>query len=161
MNRYAPILLVEDNPDDELLILRAFKANKISNDVIVVRDGQEAVDWLRGEGAYDGRDLSVLPHLVLLDLKLPKLSGLEVLAIIRSDWHTHRLPVVILTSSDEERDVLQGYELRANSYIHKPVDFDQFVVAVTQLGLYWLVLNNTPSFSPAAVGEEAETPASA
>lgn len=135
------ILLVEDNPDDVALTLRAFKKNNIVNDVTVARDGVEALDFLFGMGAYEGRDTSVQPALVLLDLKLPKVDGLEVLQRIRADERTKLLPVVILTSSREQQDLISGYSLGANSYIRKPVDFSQFIEAVRQLGLYWLVLN--------------------
>ena len=138
------ILLVEDNPDDELLTLRAFKKNNISNEVVVARDGVEALDYLFATGAYEGRDTADTPQVVLLDLKLPKLSGLEVLRKMRADPLTKLLPVIILTTSNEESDVLSGYEFGANSYIRKPVDFTQFVEAVRQLGLYWLVLNQAP-----------------
>lgn len=138
------ILLVEDNPDDEALTLRALKKNNIKNEVTIARDGVEALDYLFGSGAHAGRDLSLLPQIVLLDLKLPKVDGLEVLRRIRSDPRTRLLPVVILTSSKEEKDLIDGYSLGANSYIRKPVDFDQFTEAVRQLGLYWLVLNETP-----------------
>jgi two-component system response regulator len=138
------ILLVEDNPDDEALTLRALKMNKIRNEVVVVRDGVEALDYLFGQGAHAGRDPSVLPQVTLLDLKLPKLDGLEVLRRIRADERTKRLPVVILTSSKEERDLLDGYELGANSYVRKPVEFGAFAEAIRQLGLYWLVLNEAP-----------------
>jgi CheY-like chemotaxis protein len=135
------ILLVEDNPDDEALTLRALKKNNIRNEVVIARDGPEALDYLFGLRAYEGRDTSVLPQIVLLDLNLPKLDGLEVLRKIRSDERTKRLPVVILTSSKEDRDLLTGYDLGANSYVRKPVDFTEFAEAVRQLGLYWLVLN--------------------
>jgi two-component system response regulator len=138
------ILLVEDNPDDEALTLRAFKKNNISNEVVVARDGAEALDYFFGTGAYDGRDLGVMPAITLLDLKLPKVDGLEVLGRLRGDERTKLLPVVILTSSKEDQDLLNGYRLGANSYIRKPVDFGQFVEAVRQLGLYWLVLNESP-----------------
>ncbi len=138
------ILLVEDNPDDEALTLRAFEKNNITNEIVVVRDGVEALDWLFAEGAHAGRDRSVLPEVVLLDLKLPKVDGLEVLRRIRADEHTRLLPVIILTTSEEESDRLAGYSLGANSYIRKPVDFSQFIEAVRQLGLYWLVLNESP-----------------
>lgn len=135
------ILLVEDNPDDEVLTLRALERNNILNEVAVVRDGAEALDYLFGQGAHSARDIRRLPELVLLDLKLPKIDGLEVLRRIRSEPLTRRLAVVILTSSNEERDIISGYDLGANSYIRKPVDFNQFMEAVRQLGLYWLVLN--------------------
>ncbi len=138
------LLLVEDNPDDEALTLRALKQNKISNEVVVARDGAEALDFLFCTGAYVNRDRHVLPEVVLLDLKLPKIDGLEVLRRLRADERTRLLPVVILTSSGEEQDLVTGYRLGANSYIRKPVDFDQFVEAVRNLGLYWLVLNQTP-----------------
>ncbi|HET6202150.1 MAG TPA: response regulator [Planctomycetota bacterium] len=140
MNR-KPILLVEDNPDDEALTLRAFRRSRIANEVVVARDGAEALDYLFGAGKHAGRDPNDLPSVVLLDLKLPKIDGLQVLRRIRSDPRTRLLPVVILTSSIEERDRLSGYELGANSYVRKPVDFDQFAGAAEQLGLYWLVLN--------------------
>ncbi len=138
------ILLVEDNPDDEALTLRALKKNNIMNEVVVVRDGAEALDYLFAEGRHEGRDTSLMPQVVLLDLKLPKLDGLEVLRRLRADERTRLLPVVILTSSDEERDIVEGYSLGANSYIRKPVDFNQFIESVRQLGLYWLVLNQSP-----------------
>ena len=138
------ILLVEDNPDDEALTLRALKKNKVANSVIVARDGAEAVDFLFGTGAHAGRDVNDLPQIVLLDLKLPKLDGFEVLRRIRADDRTKMLPVVILTSSKEERDVVQGYRDGCNSYVRKPVNFDEFVEAARQLGLYWLLLNEGP-----------------
>jgi two-component system response regulator len=138
------ILLVEDNPDDEALTLRALKKNNIGNNVVVARDGVEALDFLFTTGTYEGRDPEVMPQLILLDLKLPKIDGLEVLRQLRGDERTHFLPVVILTSSKEEQDLINGYSLGANSYIRKPVDFAQFMEAVRQLGLYWLVLNEMP-----------------
>lgn len=138
------ILLVEDNPDDELLTRRALKKNNIGNEVVVARDGVEALDYLFGTGAHEGRDLSELPQVMLLDLKLPKIDGLGVLRRVRADERTRLLPVVILTSSREQQDLVDGYGCGANSYIRKPVDFAQFIEAVRQLGLYWLVLNETP-----------------
>ena len=138
------ILLVEDNPRDEALTLRALKKSNIANDVVVVRDGVEALDYLFGTGTHDGRDLSVMPQLVLLDLKLPKVDGLEVLRKLRSSQRTRRLPVVVFTSSSEEEDVISSYSLGANSYVRKPVEFEQFLEATKQLGLYWLVLNEAP-----------------
>jgi len=138
------ILLVEDNPDDEALTLRALHKNKLANGVVVARDGAEAVDFLFGTGAHAGRDVNDLPQIVLLDLKLPKLDGFEVLRRIRADDRTKMLPVVILTSSKEERDVVQGYRDGCNSYVRKPVNFDEFVEAARQLGLYWLLLNEGP-----------------
>jgi two-component system response regulator len=138
------ILLVEDNPDDETLTLRALKKSKILNELIVARDGAEALDFLFGTGAYAGRDTSIQPQLILLDLKLPKVDGLEVLKRLRADPRTALLPVTILTTSNEERDIITSYQLGVNSYIRKPVDFDSFIEAVRQLGLYWLVLNTPP-----------------
>jgi CheY-like chemotaxis protein len=138
------ILLVEDNPDDEALTLRALKKNDIQNQVVVARDGAQALEYLFGTGERKERDPEVSPQLVLLDLKLPRVDGLEVLRRIRADERTRLLPVVILTSSKEQRDLVEGYGYGANSYIRKPVDFGQFVEAVRQLGLYWLVLNETP-----------------
>ena len=138
------ILLVEDNPDDEILALRALNKNHIFNKVVVARDGSEALDFLFGTGAHAGRDLGNPPQVVLLDLKLPKISGLEVLKRIREDDRTRLQPVVILTSSKEEQDLMGSYSLGVNSYIRKPVDYGQFTEAVRQIGLYWLVLNETP-----------------
>ena len=138
------ILLVEDNPDDEALTLRAFKKNKIKNEIVVAHDGVEALDFLFGTGRHAGRDLSVMPEVVLLDLKLPKLDGLDVLRRIRADHRTNLLPVVVLTSSNEEKDLVDTYSLGANSYIRKPVDFVEFTEAVGQLGLYWFQLNQPP-----------------
>jgi len=138
------ILLVEDNPDDEALTLRALKKNNISNDVHVARDGVEALDFLFSRDDHADRNPDHQPQLILLDLKLPRLDGLEVLKEIRSNPVTRLLPVVILTTSNEERDVVGCYELGANSFIRKPVDFNQFIEAVRQLGLYWLVLNESP-----------------
>jgi len=138
------ILLVEDNPDDVELTVRALKKGNILNEIVVVRDGVEALDYLFGTGAYAGRDLSIMPTVVMLDLKLPKIDGLEVLRYMRADERTKFIPVVILTSSREEQDLLNGYRLGANSYIRKPVDFAQFIEAVHQLKLYWLILNELP-----------------
>jgi CheY-like chemotaxis protein len=138
------IVLVEDNPNDETLTLRALKKNNIANEVVVVRDGAEALDFLFRQGAYAGRDPDQVISVVLLDLKLPKVDGLEVLKKLRKNPKTKLLPVVVLTSSKEEQDMIQSYSLGANSYIRKPVDFAQFIEAVKQLGLYWLVLNETP-----------------
>ena len=135
------ILLVEDNPDDEALTLRALKKNKIANSVVVARDGVEAVDYLFGTGAHAGRDVNDVPQIVLLDLKLPKLDGFDVLRRIRADDRTKFLPVVVLTSSKEERDVIQSYRDGCNSYVRKPVNFDEFLEAARQLGMYWLLLN--------------------
>ncbi|MGE0746662.1 MAG: response regulator [Rhodospirillales bacterium] len=139
------ILLVEDNPDDEALTLRAFRKNNIKNDIVVARDGAEALDYLFGTGAHAGRDPGDLPEVVLLDLKLPKVDGLEVLRKIREDERTRLLPVVILTSSKEEQDIASGYRLGCNSYVRKPVNFDDFIAAVNQLGMYWLLLNLPPT----------------
>lgn len=138
------ILLVEDNPDDEALTLRALRRNNILNEVVVARDGEQALKTLFGERP-GGDGAGALPELVLMDLKLPKIDGLEVLRRIRADERTRRLPVVILTSSREDADIVAGYDLGANSYIRKPVDYSQFVEAVRQLGLYWLVLNVSPA----------------
>jgi len=138
------ILLVEDDPDDVELTIRAFKKNNIRNKVIVAKDGVEAMDYLFGTGTYAERDMKELPVVILLDLKLPKIDGLEVLKNIRQNEFTSLLPVVILTSSTEENDVLNGYKLGANSYIRKPVEFNQFVEAMKYLGLYWLLWNEPP-----------------
>jgi two-component system response regulator len=138
------ILLVEDNPDDRDLTVRALKRHQLGEDLVLATDGVEALDYLFGEGSYAGRDASVCPQVVLLDLKLPKLSGLEVLQRLRADPRTRLLPVVILTTSNEEKDRLQGYHLGANSFVRKPVDFEKFSDAVRELGLYWLVRNEPP-----------------
>jgi two-component system response regulator len=138
------ILLVEDNADDELLTIRALRNNKIQNEVMVARNGVEALDFLFGTGPHEGRDLSNMPQVILLDLKLPKLDGLGVLQRLRADDRTKLLPVVILTSSTEDQDRISGYGLGANSYVRKPVDFDEFCEAARQLGLYWLILNVPP-----------------
>ena len=138
------ILLVEDNPDDEMLTLRAMSKNNIANEIIVARDGAEALDYIFCTGKYEGRNIAEGPQVILLDLNLPKIGGLDVLKRIRSDERTALFPVVILTSSKEERDLVESYRLGANSYICKPVDFNQFSEAIRQLGLYWLVLNEVP-----------------
>ncbi len=138
------ILLVEDNPDDVTLTLRALKKNNIFNEVVVAKDGVEALDYLFGAGIYAGRDTSVMPVVTLLDLKLPKIDGLEVLKRVRANDKTKLIPIVILTSSKEENDIINGYSLGANSYIRKPVDFEQFNIAVRELGLYWILLNESP-----------------
>ena len=135
------ILLVEDNPRDEALTRRALKKSNIVNEVIVAHDGVEALDYFCGQGTFAGRDTTVMPQLILLDLKLPKVDGLEVLRKIRADDRTRRLPVVIFTSSSEEEDMIKSYDLGANSYVRKPVAFEQFLEATQQLGMYWLVLN--------------------
>ncbi len=137
------ILLIEDNPSDIGLTQRAFARSRVANELVVAQNGQEALDYLFGTGAYAGRDVSVLPELVLLDLKLPLVDGHEVLRRIRSDQRTRRVPVVVLTTSKEEQDIAQSYDLGANSYIRKPVDFTQFAASVKQLGLYWLLMNET------------------
>jgi len=138
------ILLVEDNPDDVELTLRAFRKNNIANDVVVARDGVEALDYLFCRGAYTDRNIKDTPRLILLDLKLPKMDGLQVLAYLRADKYTKLIPVVILTSSKEEQDLISGYKTGANSYVRKPVDFNQFLEAVRQIGLYWLLINEPP-----------------
>jgi two-component system response regulator len=135
------ILLVEDNPSDRDLTKRALVKGHISNELVIAEDGQEALDYLRGEGAYAGRNIAETPAVVLLDLNLPKVSGLEVLRLIRADPRLRRVPVVILTSSREEEDVGAGYDLHVNSYVRKPVDFKEFQIAIENLGLYWLILN--------------------
>jgi CheY-like chemotaxis protein len=143
MNRKI-ILLVEDNPDDEALTIRALKKNNILNEVVVARDGAEALDYLFGLRNFAKRDTNITPEVILLDLKLPKVDGLEVLRRLRADERTRLTPVVVLTSSKEERDLIESYRLGANSYVVKPVDFNQFSDAVRQLGLYWLLLNEPP-----------------
>ena len=139
------ILLVEDNPDDELLARRTLKKNNICNEVLVARDGAEALEYLFATGRYEGRNLEYMPQVILLDLALPKIDGLEVLRRIRSDEWTRLLPTVILTSSEEQKALVKGYELGANSYVRKPVDVAQFREAIRELGMYWMVLNETPS----------------
>jgi two-component system response regulator len=143
--RDETILLVEDNPDDVTLTLRAFRKNNIANKVVVARDGVEALDYLFCQGTYAKRDPKDMPRLILLDLKLPKLDGLQVLERLRGNEVTKLLPVVILTSSKEEQDLISGYKCGANSYVRKPVDFDNFVEAVHQIGLYWLLINEPPN----------------
>jgi CheY-like chemotaxis protein len=138
------ILLVEDNPDDVELTLRAFNRSRVSNEIVVARDGADALAYLFGTGAHAGRDLTVMPEVVLLDLKLPKVDGLDVLRYLRADERTRRLPVVVLTSSNEEHDLIRSYDLGANSFVRKPVDFAQFSEAAQQLGVYWLGLNEPP-----------------
>jgi two-component system response regulator len=137
------ILLVEDSADDEELTTRALRKANIANEIVVTRDGKEAIDYLFGEGPYQGRDLSSMPAVILLDLKLPKLSGLDVLQRVRADPRTKLIPTVVLTSSSEDEDMLKSYQSGANSYVRKPVEFGAFVNAVSQLGLYWLLLNQT------------------
>jgi len=146
MGKNMTILLVEDNPDDEELTRLAFAESHVANELVVARDGRQALDYLFAVGQYEGRDLKDQPQLVLLDLKLPRMDGIEVLRHIRANDATKILPVVILTSSKEESDMVESYTLGANSYIQKPVDFTRFIDAVRQLGLYWLVLNETPQF---------------
>ena len=144
-NNIVEVLLVEDNPRDAELTLRTLRKRNLANHIVHVKDGQEALDWLFGEGAYAGRDIRQHPRVVLLDLKLPKVDGLEVLQAIRGDSRTRHLAVVIMTSSREDKDVIEGYRLGVNSYIVKPVDFDNFSAAVADLGHYWLLINQTPS----------------
>ena len=138
------VLLVEDNPDDEALTMRALKQSKLANEIVITRDGNEALEFMFGTGKYEGRDVSHTPAVVLLDLKLPKLSGLEVLERLRADPRTKLVPVVVLTSSSEDEDMLRSYQLGANSYVRKPVVFGKFADAVSQLGLYWVLLNQLP-----------------
>jgi two-component system response regulator len=152
MSQERALLLVEDNPDDELLAVRALRRSNIANEIAVVRDGAEALDYLFGAGDTPGSYRNPLPAVILLDLKLPKVDGLEVLKRIRSEERTRLQPVVILTSSAEERDVVESYRMGANSYVRKPVDFDQFADAVHQLGLYWLVINKVPPQGTAVHG---------
>lgn len=140
------ILLVEDNARDEVLTLRALKQSGVANEIIVARDGVEAFEYLFGTGRYEGRDTKVQPQLILLDLKLPKIDGLQVLTRLRDDDRTKRLPVVIFTSSSEQEDMMRSYDLGANSYIRKPVDFEQFAEATRQVGMYWVLLNEAPPF---------------
>lgn len=144
MTQKSVLMLVEDNPDDEELTVLAFERNNISSEVVVAHDGVEALDYLFGTGIYSDRDMSVMPALILLDLQLPKINGLEVLRRLRADNRTKLIPVVILTTSNEEQDLINSYSLGCNSYIRKPVDYDQFLTAVHQLGMYWLILNEAP-----------------
>ncbi|HEV7700137.1 MAG TPA: response regulator [Pyrinomonadaceae bacterium] len=139
------ILLVEDNARDEALTLRALTQSGIANEIVVTRDGAEALEYLFGTGKYEGRDTKVLPQLILLDLKLPKIDGLQVLERLRSDDLTKRLPIVVFTSSSEQEDMIKSYDLGANSYIRKPVDFEQFAEATRQVGMYWFLLNEAPT----------------
>lgn len=143
-NLPVEILLIEDNANDVELTRHAFRQHHLTNSMQVVRDGAEALEFIFGTGRYEGRDIWVQPRLVLLDLKLPLVDGLEVLRRVKGDWRTQRIPVVMLTSSAEERDVVESYDLGVNSYIVKPVDFEQFAEAVRTLGLYWLLLNHSP-----------------
>jgi two-component system, response regulator len=147
MNHSRIILLVEDSADDVELARRAFSKSNIANTIVVARDGAEALEYLFATGPHAGRDTRILPDVVLLDLKLPRIDGLEVLGRMRADERTRRIPVVILTSSNEEQDVIRGYDLGANSFVRKPVDFSQFFAAAQQLGRYWLVLNESPPLS--------------
>jgi two-component system response regulator len=144
MNEKMMILLVEDNPDDEELTTRALRQAKVANDLIVARDGAEALDFVFGTGQYAGRDLSRMPTLILLDLKLPKLSGLDVLQRLRADERTRLIPTVVLTSSSEDEDMLKSYRHGANSYVRKPVEFGAFASAISQLGVYWMLINQAP-----------------
>lgn len=144
MFRDDTILLVEDNPDDVELTVRAFRKNKIANNMIVARDGVEALDYLFGRGAHAGRNTAETPRLILLDLKMPRMDGLHVLENLRADERTRLTPVVILTSSKEENDLVRSYKYGANSYVRKPVDFNEFLEAVRQIGLYWLLINEYP-----------------
>ncbi len=144
MTQKNVLLLVEDNPDDEELTLLAFEQTSIANEVVVAHDGVEALDYLFGTGIHADRNLSVMPALILLDLQLPRINGLEVLQRLRADPRTKLLPVVILTTSNEQQDLINSYSLGCNSYIRKPVDYDQFMTAVQQLGMYWLLINESP-----------------
>jgi two-component system, response regulator len=138
------VLLVEDNPDDEELTLRALRKANVANEIVVARDGNEALEFLFGEGRHAGRDPTVMPAVVLLDLKLPKLNGIDVLGRVRADPRTRLVPIVVLTSSSEDEDMLRSYRTGANSFVRKPVEFGAFANAVTQLGAYWMLLNETP-----------------
>lgn len=143
--QHKTVLLVEDNPDDEALTLRALKKQNLANEIVVTRDGQEALDYLFAQGEYSDRDIKLLPQVILLDLKLPKIDGLGVLEKLRANSVTKNVPVVVLTSSNEEADIIDSYNLGANAYVRKPVDFEQFMQAAHQLGLFWLVLNEVPN----------------
>ena len=145
MNKAHQILLVEDNADDELLTIEALKNNHLANDIIVARDGQQALDYLFAEGDHSVRDISQQPQIILLDLNLPKISGLDVLRRIRQHEHTRYIPTIILTSSSMEMDMIESYDLGANSYLCKPIDFDSFSEVIKQIGLYWLILNRIPN----------------
>ena len=159
MTRTQIILLVEDNPDDVDLTRHAFEKHKVAHEVVVTRDGREALDYLFAEGMHEGRSPEADPSVVLLDLKLPKVDGLEVLQRIRADARTRRLPVVILTSSNQEEDVVRSYDLGANSFVRKPVDFEEFIDAARHLGLYWLVINEPPPpTAPGASGARKDPP---
>jgi two-component system response regulator len=138
------ILLVEDNARDEVLTLRALKQSGIANEIVVTRDGAEAIDYLFGAGAYEGRDIKILPQLIMLDLKMPKMDGLQVLTRLRAEELTKRVPIVVFTSSSEQEDIVKSYNLGANSYVRKPIDFEQFAEATRQVGMYWFLLNEAP-----------------
>jgi two-component system response regulator len=144
MNRTHVILLVEDNSDDEEITLRAFRKSNVLSEIVVVRDGVEALDYMFAAGTHAGRKTNPLPDVILLDLKLPKVGGLEVLRRLRGEERTRRVPVVVLTSSNEEKDIQSSYDLGANSFVRKPVDFTQFIEVARQLGQYWLVINESP-----------------
>ena len=144
MTQRSLLMLVEDNTDDEELTLLAFEQNSIPSEVVVAHDGVEALDYLFGTGMYANRDLSIMPALILLDLQLPKINGLEVLQRLRANNRTKLIPVVVLTTSNEQQDLITSYSLGCNSYIRKPVDYDQFLAALQQLGMYWLILNEPP-----------------
>jgi len=144
MNSFKKILLIEDNKDDEILTIKAFRKNNLSNDIMVIRDGEEALDYFSHTGKYNSSEYEELPTFVLLDLKLPKVDGLQILKHIRSDERTKKLPVVVLTTSKEQNDLVMSYELGVNSFVRKPIDFNEFIKAVNQLGMYWLILNEVP-----------------
>ena len=150
MTRSRLILLVEDNPNDVVLTLRAFEKSRFVSEIVVVQNGEEALDYLFATGSHAGRDATIMPDVVFLDLKLPGVDGIETLRRLRADPRTRRLPVVILSSSKEEADLISTYDLGANSFVRKPVDFDQFISAAQQLGLYWLILNEAPPMGQAA-----------